>query len=111
MAIAIGAIGGAIVVFTVPLLDKLRIDDVVGAIPVHLFAGIWGTMAVPLTNTNASFATQAIGVGAIGAMVFTVSLVLWVILKFTIGIRCTPEQEQKGLDITEIGLEAYPEFK
>ncbi|MBO6548914.1 MAG: ammonium transporter [Rhizobiales bacterium] len=111
MAIAIGAIGGAIVVFTVPLLDKLRIDDVVGAIPVHLFAGIWGTMAVPLTNSDASFATQAIGVGAIGAMVFTVSLVLWVILKFTIGIRCTPEQEQKGLDITEIGLEAYPEFK
>ena len=110
-AIAIGAVGGAIVVFTVPLLDKLRIDDVVGAIPVHLFAGIWGTMAVPLTNSDANFVTQAIGVGAIGAMVFFVSLVLWIILKFTIGIRCTPEQEQKGLDITEIGLEAYPEFK
>lgn len=110
-AIIIGAIGGVIVVFTVPILDKIKIDDVVGAIPVHLFAGIWGTMAVPLTNTDASFTTQAIGVGLIGAMVFSVSLVLWLILKFTVGIRCTPEQELKGLDISEIGLEAYPEFK
>ena len=92
-------------------VDKLKIDDVVGAIPVHLFAGIWGTMAVPLTNSDANFVTQAIGVGAIGAMVFSVSLVLWIIMKYTIGIRCTPEQELKGLDISEIGLEAYPEFK
>ena len=110
-SIIIGGIGGLIVVFTVPMLDKLRIDDVVGAIPVHLFAGIWGTMAVPLTNTDTSFVTQAIGVGAIGAMVFTVSLVLWIIMKFTIGIRCSEEAERKGLDVSEIGLEAYPEFK
>ena len=110
-AILIGGIGGLIVVFTVPMLDKLKIDDVVGAIPVHLFAGIWGTMAVPLTNSDANFVTQAIGVGSIGAMVFSVSLVLWIIMKYTIGIRCTPEQELKGLDISEIGLEAYPEFK
>ena len=110
-AILIGGIGGLIVVFTVPMLDKLKIDDVVGAIPVHLFAGIWGTMAVPLTNSDANFITQAIGVGSIGAMVFSVSLVLWIIMKYTIGIRCTPEQELKGLDISEIGLEAYPEFK
>lgn len=109
-AILIGGIGGLIVVFTVPLLDKLRIDDVVGAIPVHLFAGIWGTMAVPLTNTDANFIAQATGVGAIGAFVFGISFVIWLFLKMTIGIRCTPEQEMKGLDISEIGLEAYPEF-
>lgn len=107
----IGGLGGMIVVFTVPLLDKLRIDDVVGAIPVHLFAGIWGTMAVPLTNSDASFVNQAIGVGAIGVFVFFTSLVIWTIFRFTIGLRCTPEQELKGLDISEIGLEAYPEFK
>ncbi|GJM03687.1 MAG: ammonium transporter [Rhodomicrobium sp.] len=110
-AIIIGAIGGVIVIFTVPLLDRLKIDDVVGAIPVHLFAGIWGTMAVPLTNSDATFVTQAIGVGAIGGFVFIVSFVFWALMKFTVGIRCTPEQELKGLDVTEIGLEAYPEFK
>ena len=110
-AIIIGGIGGALVVFTVPLLDKLKIDDVVGAIPVHLMAGIWGTMAVPLTNSGANFVTQAIGVGAIGAMVFTVSLILWILMKVTIGIRCSAEAERKGLDVSEIGLEAYPEFK
>lgn len=110
-AIIIGGIGGMIVVFTVPLLDKLKIDDVVGAIPVHLFAGIWGTMAVPLTNDGASFVTQAIGVGAVGVMVFFVSLIVWILFRFTIGLRCTPEQEMKGLDISEIGVEAYPEFK
>ena len=110
-AIIIGGIGGLIVVFTVPLLDKLKIDDVVGAIPVHLFAGIWGTMAVPITNTDTSFVTQAIGVGAVGVMVFFVSLFIWIIFRFTIGLRCSPEQEMKGLDISEIGVEAYPEFK
>lgn len=110
-SILIGGIGGMIVVFTVPLLDKLHIDDVVGAIPVHLFAGIWGTIAVPLTNTDASFVTQAIGIGAIGAFVFLFSLVLWIIMRFTIGLRCSPEQEMNGLDISEIGVEAYPEFK
>ncbi len=110
-AIIIGGIGGLIVVFTVPLLDKLKIDDVVGAIPVHLFAGIWGTMAVPLTNTGASFVTQAIGVGAVGVMVFFVSLFIWILFRFTIGLRCSAEQEMKGLDISEIGVEAYPEFK
>ncbi len=110
-AILIGAVGGIIVVFAVPMLDKLKIDDVVGAIPVHLFAGIWGTMAVPLTNGDANFITQATGVAAIGAMVFSVSIIFWIFMRLTIGLRCTPEQEQKGLDITEIGLEAYPEFK
>ncbi len=110
MAILIGAIGGVIVVFTVPLLDKLRIDDVVGAIPVHLIAGIWGTLAVPLTNSSASFLGQLIGVGAIGGFVIVTSLIVWAGLKFTIGLRPTIEEEVEGMDKTEIGLEAYPEF-
>jgi len=99
-----------IVVFFVPLLDKLKIDDVVGAIPVHLVAGIWGTMAVPITNDGASFVAQAIGVGAIGAFVIVVSAVVWLILKFSVGLRPTEEAEYEGLDTSELGLEAYPEF-
>ncbi len=109
-SIIIGGVGGAIVVFAVPLLDKMRIDDVVGAIPVHLLAGIWGTMAVPITNTDASFLAQAIGVGAIGAFVIVFSAVVWGVLKLTIGLRPSLEDELGGLDKAEIGLEAYPEF-
>jgi Amt family ammonium transporter len=109
-AAIIGGIGAVIVVLTVPLLDKLKIDDVVGAIPVHLFCGIWGTMAVPITNGDASFATQATGVISIGIFVSLVSLVLWLVLRFTIGIRCSEEEELMGLDKAEIGVEAYPEF-
>ena len=109
-AVIIGGIGSAIVVFTVPLLDKLRIDDVVGAIPVHLFAGIWGTMAVPLTNDGASFAVQGIGVAAIGIFVFLASTVVWLVLAAILGLRPTAEEEMAGLDRTEIGIEAYPEF-
>ncbi len=109
-AVVIGAVGGVIVVLTVPLLDKLRIDDVVGAIPVHLFAGIWGTLIVPWTNGDANVVTQAIGVAAIGAFVFVASFVVWGFLKFTIGLRPTEEEEVDGLDKAEIGIEAYPEF-
>ncbi len=109
-ALGIGAIGGVIVVLTVPLLDKLHIDDVVGAIPVHLFCGIWGTMAVPLTNADTNFAAQATGVISIGIFVAVTSLVLWLALRFTVGIRCTEEEEMMGLDKAEIGVEAYPEF-
>ncbi len=109
-AILIGAVGGVIVVFAIPLLDKLKIDDVVGAIPVHLLAGIWGTMAVPLTNSDASFMTQFIGVAAIGGFVFGISLVVWGILKATVGIRLMEEDEAAGCDQAELGLEAYPEF-
>ena len=86
------------------------IDDVVGAIPVHLLAGIWGTMAVPLTNTDTNFVTQFIGVASIGAFVVVASLVFWLVLRFTIGIRATSEEEFDGLDRAELGLEAYPEF-
>ena len=109
-AILIGGVGGAIVVFAVPLLDKLKIDDVVGAIPAHLLCGIWGTMAVPLTNDGASFMTQLMGVVGIGAFVIVTSAIVWMVLKFTIGIRADEEAEAAGLDKVELGLEAYPEF-
>jgi Amt family ammonium transporter len=110
LAILIGGVGGVIVVLTVPLLDKLKIDDVVGAISVHLVAGIWGTLAVPLTNPDGSFVTQLIGIGAIGAFVIVSSTIVWMVLKYTTGIRPSAEQESDGLDMAEIGLEAYPEF-
>ena len=110
MATLIGAIGGVIVVFTVPLLDKLRIDDVVGAIPVHLFAGIWGTLAVVLTNGDASLFGQFASLLIVGAFVFVVSLVVWFFLSASIGIRASEEEEMTGLDEGELGMEAYPEF-
>ena len=110
LAIIVGGIGGLIVVIVVPLLDKLKIDDVVGAIPVHLVAGIWGTMAVPISNGDASFSVQAIGVVSYAVFTFVVSLVVWFILKATVGIRVSEEEEAMGLDKAEIGVEAYPEF-
>ncbi len=110
MATIIGAVGGVIVVFTVPMLDKFKIDDVVGAIPVHLIAGIWGTLAVVITNPDASIATQIISIVIVGVFTFVVSLVIWLILKATMGIRVTEEQEREGLDKSELGMEAYPEF-
>ncbi|MEO1494459.1 MAG: ammonium transporter [Pseudomonadota bacterium] len=110
MATLIGAVGGVIVVFSVPLLDKLGIDDVVGAIPVHLFAGVWGTLAVLLTNGDATIGGQIISIVIVGAFVFIVSLVLWLILNITIGIRVSEEEELAGLDTSELGMEAYPEF-
>ena len=110
MSVIIGGIGGAIVVLVVPLLDKIKVDDVVGAIPVHLVCGIWGTIAVPLTNSDASFGTQFIGIVAVGAFTFIVSLVLWLILKAVMGVRPTAEEEALGMDAVEIGVEAYPEF-
>ena len=110
MALVIGAIGGVIVVFGVPFLDRLKIDDVVGAIPVHLFAGVWGTIAVPITNDAASFGTQIVGIAAIGVFVFVASLIVWAILNATVGIRVSAESEEAGLDTTELGIEAYPEF-
>ncbi len=109
-ALWIGAIGGVIVVFAVPFLDKLKIDDVVGAIPVHLFAGIWGTIAVVFYNGDASIATQITGIIAYGVFTFVVSLVVWIILKGVMGIRVSEEAEIEGLDTTELGMEAYPDF-
>ena len=109
-ATLIGAVGGVIVVFAVPFLDKLKIDDVVGAIPVHLIAGIWGTLAVVLTNDEAKIGTQIFSIIVVGAFVFIVSAVLWFILAKTLGIRVGEEEEINGLDTTELGMEAYPEF-
>ena len=108
-ALWIGAIGGVIVVFTVPLLDKFKIDDVVGAIPVHLFAGIWGTIAV-IFYGEASISTQILGIVAYGVFTFVASLVVWFILKAVMGIRVSEEDEINGLDMSELGMEAYPEF-
>lgn len=109
-SILIGAVGGAIVVFAVPMLDKLKIDDVVGAIPVHLLAGIWGTMIVPFSNSDATYGVQALGVVSIGAFTFILSSIVWVAMKYTIGLRPSEEDEMLGMDITEVGVEAYPEF-
>ncbi len=109
----IGAIGGVIVVFTVPLLDKFKIDDVVGAIPVHGVAGIWGTIAVVLTGSydgDATIGAQLLGIVSIIGATFVLSLIVWYILKATMGIRVSEEDEINGLDMAELGMEAYPEF-
>jgi Amt family ammonium transporter len=110
MASQIGAIGGVIVVFAVPMLDRLKVDDVVGAIPVHLFAGIWGTIAVLFSNGEATVFGQVIPILIVGGFVFTVSGGVWLILRATLGLRVDVEAEVKGLDRAELGMEAYPEF-
>ena len=107
-ALLTGAVGGVIVVITVPLMDKFKIDDVVGAIPVHLIAGIWGTLAVGFYTGN--FGAQILGIVAYGAFTFFASLVIWYILKMVVGIRVSEEAEINGLDMSELGMEAYPEF-
>ncbi|SIO14622.1 ammonium transporter [Parasphingorhabdus marina DSM 22363] len=109
-SVIIGGIGGAIVVFAVPMLDKLKIDDVVGAIPVHLLAGIWGTIIVPFSNSDATYGVQALGIVSIGAFTFICSAVVWLALKYTLGVRPAEEDERAGMDISEVGVEAYPEF-
>ena len=108
-AIIIGAIGGVICVAGMKLLEKLRQDDVVGAVPVHLFAGIWGTLAVCIA-AGGTFHVQLIGILAIGAFVFGVSLGLWKLMELTIGARVSPQVEQLGQDAGELRIEAYPEF-
>ena len=109
-ALLIGAVGGIIAVLVVPMLDKLKIDDVVGAIPVHLVAGFWGTMIVPWNSAETSYVTQFVGFASIGLFMFIVSLVVWLILKAVVGIRVSEEAEINGLDMHELGMEAYPEF-
>lgn len=110
VATLIGAAGGVLVVFAIVTLDKLRVDDPVGAISVHGVVGIWGLLAVPLTNDSGSFMTQLIGIGTIFGFVFACSLIIWSVLKFTIGIRVGQEEEYEGVDLSECGMEAYPEF-
>ncbi len=106
-AILIGAVGGIIVVYGTKFLFLVKIDDVVGAIPAHLFAGIWGTLAVPITNSGAKFGTQLFGVIAINGTVFVISLIIWAIMKNTFGIRLSKQAEIKGTDVTETGVIAY----
>ena len=107
LAIVIGGIGGAIVVFGSQLLIKIKIDDVVGAIPVHLFAGIWGTLAVVLSNPDASLGSQLIGIASVNVFVFLVSFIAWYTMKKTMGIRISEEAEKLGTDKVEIGVIAY----
>jgi Amt family ammonium transporter len=109
-ATLIGAVGGMIVVFAIPILDKLKIDDVVGAIPVHLFAGVWGTLAVVLTNPDATVYGQLASIAIVGVFVFGISGALWFVINAAMGIRVTEEHEMMGLDAAELGMEAYPEF-
>jgi len=111
MATLIGAIGGIIVVISIVMLDsKFKLDDPVGAISVHGVVGIWGLLAVCLTNPDASLSTQLFGIGVIFAWVFAASFVVWMIIKAVFGIRVSEEEEYEGLDVGECGLEAYPEF-
>ena len=110
MATLIGGVGGIIVVFAVPMLDRFKIDDVVGAIPVHLIAGIWGTLAVVITNPDATLMAQLIGIVVVGLFTFIVSLIVWTILAKTMGIRVSEEAEIAGLDNSELGMDSYPEF-
>ena len=106
-AILIGAVGGIVVVYGTKLLFSLKIDDVVGAVPAHLFAGIWGTLIVPATNADTSFSTQLIGVLAVNIFVFIVAYIIWSIMKSTVGLRLSKEGEIKGTDVTETGVIAY----
>ncbi len=109
-ALIIGAIGGLVATLSVPVFEKLKIDDVVGAIPAHLVAGIWGTLAVGIFSDDATVINQLIGVAAIGGFVFACSLVVWAVLKYTLGLRVSKDSEFLGQDIMELGIEAYPEF-
>lgn len=109
-AFLIGAIGGLLVVFSILTLDKLRIDDPVGAISVHGVVGIWGVMVVPFTNADANFGSQILGIVGIFAWVFLVSLLVWYVIKLVMGVRVSEEEEFSGVDLAECGQEAYPEF-
>jgi len=106
-----GIVGGALIVFAVPLWDKMKIDDPVGALSVHLVAGIWGTIAVGIFNPEVTIMAQLKGIVVIGAFVFITSFIIWKILDMVVGLRVDEETEINGLDIHETGLEAYPEFK
>lgn len=107
LAIAIGGIGALLMMGASRVLELFKLDDVVGAIPVHLVAGIWGTLAVALTNTETSLLVQGIGVAAVAVFTCAISLIIWLVLKLTLGIRLGSEHEERGGDLTEIGLRAY----
>ncbi len=109
-SVLIGGVGGVLVVFSILCLDKLKLDDPVGAISVHGVVGMWGLLAVPLTNADATFGAQLLGLVSIFAWVFIASLIVWGILKAVMGLRVSEEEEYEGVDVVECGLEAYPEF-
>jgi Amt family ammonium transporter len=110
LSMLIGAIGGVLVVFSIITLDKLKIDDPVGAISVHGTVGIWGLLAVCISNADATLGAQLLGIGVIFTWTFGASLVIWFLLKATMGIRVSEEEEYEGTDLSECGMEAYPEF-
>ena len=110
VAMLVGGLGSLLAMLTVPLLDKFKIDDVVGAIPVHLVAGIFGTLAVAFTNNEVSFMPQLIGVIATAVFVSIASAIIWGLMKVTIGIRVSEQVELDGLDVHEVGVASYPEF-
>jgi Amt family ammonium transporter len=105
-----GAAGGVLVVLSIVTLDRLKIDDPVGAISVHGTCGLLGLLLVPLTNDGSSFSGQLIGAATIFVWVFVASLVVWGVLKAVMGIRVSAEEEYEGVDLSECGMEAYPEF-
>ncbi len=109
LSIIVGGVGGALVVIAVPLIDKMKIDDVVGAISAHLIAGIWGTLCVGIFG-GGDLVAQIVGIVAVGAWTIITSAIVWGILKVTMGLRASEEDEMDGLDKAELGLEAYPEF-
>jgi len=110
MATMIGAVGGVIVVFSIITLDRMKIDDPVGAISVHGVVGMWGLLAVPLTNDGATFGGQIVGLLTILIWVFGASFITWMIIKAVMGLRVSEEEEFEGVDLAECGMEAYPEF-
>jgi len=110
LATLIGMVGGVLVVFAIVGMDKVKIDDPVGAISVHGVVGMWGLLAVPLTNSDAAFGSQLYGLVVIFAWTFVASMIVWLILKMVMGIRVTEEEEYEGMDLAECGMEAYPEF-
>ena len=108
-AIIIGAIGGVICTAGMKLMENLKLDDVVGAVPAHLFAGVWGTLAVCIA-AGGNFVTQLVGVIAVGVFVFIASMLVWLALERTVGVRVSETVEELGQDVAELGIEAYPEF-
>ncbi|MDV3238105.1 MAG: ammonium transporter [Gammaproteobacteria bacterium] len=110
LSTVIGAIGGVLVVFSILAMDRLKIDDPVGAISVHGVVGMWGLIAVAWSNPEATLSAQLIGLVTIFAWVFVASLIVWGVIKMAMGIRVSAEEEYEGVDLTECGLEAYPEF-
>lgn len=111
LALLIGAIAGGLVVFAVPMFDRLRIDDPVGALSVHLVNGVWGTLAVGIFNPEVSLIAQVVGIVTVGAFTFGTSLAVWYVLRLTMGLRVPEHEELEGIDRHEFGMEAYPEFR